>query len=198
MKYQELNLKKIREDNGLDFAHFTYLRNMCSCCSTPLEFPARYWHKGIKPTSMDNAQYLIFKNADNGSGRVTRTEDIKDYQSIAWQFPEKKLLKICKDIQDQMGNEYVVLIPKSKYFCILAIKRERTELIESEVKQGYRKLEDTIISPKMFAERVQQIVQEEGDDYEAAHARLDELLCQTLEQNGYSDGISIYKKAPKW
>ena len=41
MKYQELNLKKIREDNGLDFAHFTYLRNMCSCCSTPLDLNIR-------------------------------------------------------------------------------------------------------------------------------------------------------------
>lgn len=198
MKYQELNLKKIREDNGLDFAHFTYLRNMCTCCSTPLEFPARYWHKGIKPTSMDNVQYLIFKNADNGSGRVVKTDDIKRYQSIAWQFPESKLLKICKDIQDQMGNEYFLLVPKSKDFCILAIKRERTELLESEMKQGYRKLDDVLLSPKRFAERVQQIIQEEGEDYERSHTRLDELLCQVLEQNGYGDGVNIYRKTPKW
>lgn len=32
MKYKELNLKKIREDNDLDFAHFTYQKGMCSCC----------------------------------------------------------------------------------------------------------------------------------------------------------------------
>ena len=106
MKYQDLNLRKIREDNGLDFAHFTYLRGMCSCCFSPLELPARYWHKGIKPASMDNVQYLLFKNADNGSGWVKKTDELKDYQCVSWEFPETKLVQICKDLQKQLGDEY--------------------------------------------------------------------------------------------
>lgn len=32
MQYGDLNLKKIRDDNEFDFAHFTYQRGMCSCC----------------------------------------------------------------------------------------------------------------------------------------------------------------------
>lgn len=198
MKYQELNLEKIREDNGLDFAHFTYLRNMCTCCSTPLEFPARYWHRGVKPKTMDGVQYLIFKNADNGSGRVKKTNDIKDYECISWNFPESKLLKICKDIQTQLSEEYVVLVPQNEHFCILAIKESRTNLLKSELARGYRKVDDAYFSPKEFAERVHQIIQEEGEDYERSHTRLDELLCQVLEQNGYGDGVNIYRKTPKW
>ena len=137
MKYQDLNLRKIREDNGLDFAHFTYLRGMCSCCFSPLELPARYWHKGIKPASMDNVQYLLFKNADNGSGWVKKTDEIKDYQCISWEFPETKLVQICKDLQEQLEDEYVVLVPESKDFCIVIIKASESDLLATELKRGH-------------------------------------------------------------
>lgn len=198
MKYQELNLKKIREDNGLDFAHFTYLRNMCSCCSTPLEFPARYWHKGIKPTSMDNVQYLIFKNADNGSGRVTKNDDISEYECISWNFPIEKMGKICQDLERQMGKEYEILVPSSEHFCIIAVLKDRKNLLERELEKGYKKLSDYLISPQAFAEQVKRIIDEAGDDYERSHLELDALLCRVLEQNGYGDGVKVYQKAPKW
>lgn len=117
MKYKELNLRKIREDFGLDFAHFTYLPGMCSCCYTPLDFPLRYWHGGVKPANMDNVQYLLFKNADNGRGCVKATDNIeKPY--IEWDFPMEKLAPICKALQEQLGNEYVVLIPPNSSLCI--------------------------------------------------------------------------------
>ncbi len=198
MKFEELNLKQIREDNGLDFAHFTFLKNMCSCCSTPLEFPARYWHRGIKPQSMDNVQYLIFKNADNGSGRVTKNDDISEYECILWQFPVEKLGKICKDLEQQMGNEYEILVPGSELFCILAVSKGRKDLLERELQKGYKKLSDYLVSPKSFVEQVKRIIDETGDDYERSHLELDALLCRVLEQNGYTEGVRLYQEAKKW
>lgn len=198
MKYQDIDLKKIREENGLDFAHFTYLRNMCSCCSTPLEFPARYWHKGIKPTSMDNVQYLIFKNADNGSGRVTKNDNISECECISWKFPVEKLGKVCGDLENQMGREYEILVPGSKHLCILAVSRERKDLLERELQNGYKKLSDYLISPTSFAEQVKRIVDKAGDDYEQSHIELDALLCRVLEQNGYTEGVQMYREAKKW
>ena len=124
MKYKELNLKKIREDNDLDFAHFTYQRGMCSCCYGPKDLPKRYWRNGVIPEHNDY-QYILFKNADNGSGIVKRDDELCDntYECISWDFPVEKLENVCKDLQEQVGGEYVVFIPKSHRFCILICKK---------------------------------------------------------------------------
>lgn len=120
MKYKDLNLKKIRDDNGLDFAHFTYQKGMCSCCYGPKYLPKRYWKGNVIPED-DNYTYLLFKNADNGSGHVRRDDEIKDYTCIEWNFPMEKLLDICKDLQAQLGEEYVVLMPTDKITCIVIL-----------------------------------------------------------------------------
>lgn len=139
MQYKDLNLKKIRDDNGLDFAHFTYQKGMCSCCYGPLDLPGRYWRGGKKPVKVQvdgfthyefdgkrvkhgDIQYLLFKNAYNGSGHVKRDDEIKDYTCIEWSFPMEKLEKVCKDLQAQLGDEYVVLIPADKLTCICIFK----------------------------------------------------------------------------
>lgn len=44
-KYGDLKLSKLRDELGLDFAHYTYLRGQCSCCYGPLDMSARYWRK---------------------------------------------------------------------------------------------------------------------------------------------------------
>lgn len=131
MQYGDLNLKKIRDDNGFDFAHFTYQRGMCSCCYGPLDLPKRYWRGGKKPIEVeghyeldgqkvdtDNIQYILFKNADNGSGHVRRADEIDNYTCIEWGFPMEKLKKVCKDLQEQLGDKYVVLMPTDTYTCI--------------------------------------------------------------------------------
>lgn len=41
-RYKELNLKSLREEADIDFAHFTYLKGMCSCCFPPSSFPKIY------------------------------------------------------------------------------------------------------------------------------------------------------------
>ena len=82
-KYAELNLKKIREDNGLDFAHFTYVKGMCSCCYGPTDLPAIYWKDGIVKNEEDKYSYILFKNANNGSGQVKRKDEITNYTCIS-------------------------------------------------------------------------------------------------------------------
>lgn len=140
MQYKDLNLKKIRDDNGLDFAHFTYQRGMCSCCYGPKDLPKRYWKGNTIPADdYDDYTYLLFKNADNGSGHVKRTDEIEDYTCIGWDFPMEKLEKVCKDLQAQLGEEYVVLMPTDKLTCILIFKANYPYL---EDKIGDRKMID--------------------------------------------------------
>lgn len=125
MLYKELNLAKIRKDYDLDFAHFTYQPGMCSCCYGPKDLPKRYWKGGIVSTEdYDNIEYLLFKNSDNGSGHVRRNDKIVNYTCIEWQFDESKLIPICKDLQAQLGDEYVVLVPKDIGSCIIIFKAD--------------------------------------------------------------------------
>lgn len=137
MKYKDLNLKKIREDNDLDFAHFTYQRGMCSCCYGPKDLPKRYWRGGVIPKH-DDYTYLLFKNADNGSGVVKRDDEIccHSYECISWDFPIEKLENVCKDLQEQLGDEYVVLKPKDAMSCIL-ICEKGSRYVESHIKNGW-------------------------------------------------------------
>lgn len=134
MTYGELNLKKIREDNDLDFAHFTYSRGMCSCCYGPKDLPKRYWKGGIIPEH-DDYTYLLFKNADNGSGTVKRSDEIKDYTCIEWDFDMNKLSNICKGLQNQLGAKYVVLMPTTMSRCILIVKIN-SRYIDQELQSG--------------------------------------------------------------
>ena len=138
MTYKELNLKKIREDNDLDFAHFTYQRGMCSCCYGPWDLPKRYWRDGKVQARYKDVQYILFKNADNGSGVVKRDDELccHSYECIAWEFPIEKLENVCKDLQKQVGDEYVVLKPKDTMGCIL-ICEAGSKVIERETKDGY-------------------------------------------------------------
>lgn len=121
MQYKDLNLKKIRDDNDLDFAHFTYQRGMCSCCYGPRDLPKRYWRGGVIPEDSYDCTYLLFKNADNGSGHVKSTDEIKDYTCIGWKFPMAKLEKVCKDLQAQLGDGYAVMMPTDEYTCIIIL-----------------------------------------------------------------------------
>ena len=134
MKYCELNLKKIREDNDLDFAHYTYKRGMCSCCYGPKDLPSLYWRDRVIPKGYDYT-YLLFKNADNGSGTVKKTDEIKDYQCIGWRFPIEKLEKICDDLQKQLGDDYIVLVPNDESTCITIFHND-SKYLQSELNSG--------------------------------------------------------------
>ena len=142
MKYKELNLKKIREDNDLDFAHFTYQAGMCSCCYGPKDLPKRYWRNNTIPEG-DDYTYLLFKNANNGSGIVRRDDEIccHSYECVSWDFPIEKLENVCKDLQSQLGSEYVVLVPPNKMHCIIVCEAG-TRYVESHIKDGYKTIQN--------------------------------------------------------
>ena len=136
MKYKDLNLKKIREDNDLDFAHYTYSKGMCSCCYGPKHLPKRYWRGGVIPKG-DDYTYILFKNADNGSGVVKGDDEIccNLYDCIEWNFPIEKLENVCRDLQVQMGDEYVILKPKDDSKCIIVCK-SGTKYVENHLKDN--------------------------------------------------------------
>lgn len=158
MQYKDLNLKKIRDENGLDFAHFTYQRGMCSCCYGPLDLPGRYWRGGKRPVEVEidghsfyelnglnvnskDIQFLLFKNANNGSGVVKGTDEIKEIQFIEWGFPIEKLNKICRDLQDQLGDGYEVRVPPNKMHCIVFFKKH-SDRIKAYEDDGYKCIEE--------------------------------------------------------
>lgn len=140
MKYKDLCLRQIRESNDIDFAHFTYQRGMCSCCYGPKDLPKKYWRNGDIPEH-DDYTYLLFKNADNGSGHVRRDDDIDDCTFIEWGFPMEKLPSVCSDLQEQLGDKYVVLVPKSNMKCIAVYKANSKYIKEQLDSDKYYLLE---------------------------------------------------------
>ena len=121
MKYKDLNLKAIRDEYELDFAHFTYQNGMCSCCYGPRDLPDRYWAKGSNKESND-ISFILFKNANNGSGVVTRNDELREIQYIEWSLPADKLKPVCQALQNQLGNEYSVGVPSSERLCIMFMR----------------------------------------------------------------------------
>lgn len=135
-KYGDLNLKKIRDDYGLDFAHFTYLKGQRACEFSLLDFPARYWRDGKKPTKIEtdvsvNCEmngkpldknkiwYVLFRNVGGSGGTKTRGDDIKGDVYIDWNMPKATLRKVCKALKGQLGNEYSICEPKSPAYTII-------------------------------------------------------------------------------
>lgn len=198
MQYKDLNLKKLRDENGLDFAHFTYPPGLCSCCYGPLDLPARYWRKGIKPQSMENVQYLLFKNADNGSGHVRKNDDIGEVEYIEWNFPLEKMDKICEELQRQVGRDYVVLIPQNINKCILIVKADREDIIEKECAEGKRRAKFVPLAPDDFANEVKAIIEKNGGDFERSRLNLDTLVHDVLKQLGYTAGVEMIEKVPQY
>lgn len=145
-KYGDLNLRKIREDNDLDFAHFTYKKGQCSCCYGPLDMAERYWKKkpvlvvvkkatktsgGLQHYEIDgkrintgDLQYILFKNANNGSGTKTKNDEIGKYTCVSWQMPTEKLKKVCEDLKSQLDDDYKVFMPLSDMYSILIIRKD--------------------------------------------------------------------------
>lgn len=159
--YGSLNLAKVRDENGLDFAHFTYRRWQCSCCYGPVDLAARYWVKESRPMvieyqrhgikrqddaegitdaeyrSLTDAQYILFKNANNGCGYVTANDTIclppkwiegkrSSWRlpryiavNIMWNFPLEKMDGVIASLRAQLDSDYVVIKPDNEHTCII-------------------------------------------------------------------------------
>lgn len=126
-RYRDLNLRAIREKADLDFAHFTYQKHMCSCCYGPKQLPKLYWKNRTIPNH-DNYSYILFKNANNGSGTVTKEDWIANYTCIEWgNMTTEQLNVVCEMLLDQLGAEYIVAKPKSEAKCILIFVKSEAE-----------------------------------------------------------------------
>ena len=115
-QYKDLNLKAIRDKLDIDFAHFTYLRGQRSDCSRPTSFPKKYWKDGY--INYGAIEFILFKNADNGSGIVTKNNYITDNTYIQWEMPMDKLKVFCEELQKQLDTDYLVLCPKDDSRCV--------------------------------------------------------------------------------
>lgn len=137
--YADLNLKKIRDDCGLDFARHTYGRGQCSCCYGPQDMGKKWWVKGEKPKKivakrdetgkplsyvwdrkMNEFTYILFDNAENGSGRIkSLKEPIKNHTYVSYKVKsQEQLEKICEMLQEQLGTRYLVEVPQEGHTCI--------------------------------------------------------------------------------
>lgn len=120
-QYTDLNLKSIREALNIDFAHFTYPKNMCSCCYGPKDLPKIYRKDGIE--AEDIKTYILFKNAENGSGTVTKYDTI-GHVNISWNLTDEQLEGVCDMLQEQLGSSYKVIKPEDSSTCITIEKIE--------------------------------------------------------------------------
>lgn len=121
--YSDLDLKSLAIECGLDFAHYTYEPGMCSCCFGPLRFSDCYWVNGSKgrkrAENIGNYTYILFKNAENGSGVVSDSDLIENDTYIGYRVNNKnQLLKVCEHLQKQLGNDYEIVIPDDFSYCI--------------------------------------------------------------------------------
>ena len=126
LKYKDLDLKHLREVCDIDFAHFTYKPDQCSCCYGPKDLPKRYWRNGVIPDkSYDELSYILFKNANNGSGAVKREDYLSEQRNICieWHLSEEQLDAVCKELEKQVGEEFDVVKPTDKYTCIQLIRK---------------------------------------------------------------------------
>ena len=147
---------------------------------------------------MENVQYLLFKNADNGSGHVRKNDDIGEVEYIEWNFPLEKMDKICEELQRQVGRDYVVLIPQNINKCILIVKADREDIIEKECAEGKRRAKFVPLAPDDFANEVKAIIEKNGDDFERSRLNLDTLAHDVLKQLGYTAGVEMIEKVPQY
>jgi len=115
--YEDLDLKALREELNIDFAHFTYKKDQCSCCYGPKDLPSLYWKDKVIPEG-DDYSYILFKNAHNGRGSVTKYDTI-GHVNIQWgNLSEEQLDGVCRILQEQLGYGYKVTKPKTSLYCI--------------------------------------------------------------------------------
>lgn len=119
--YSDLDLKSIREALNIDFAHFTYRHDQCSCCYGPRDLPKLYWKDGIILEGNEYS-YILFKNANNGRGCVTKYDAITDGTCVSWRLNDEQLEGVVKMLQEQLGIGYKVVKPEDNKTTIVIEK----------------------------------------------------------------------------
>ena len=76
----------------------------------------------------DSMKFILFKNANNGSGTVTEDDFIKDYTCIEYQldFPDQ-VKRVCDMLREQLDDDYIVEMPCNENHCIVIRLKEKME-----------------------------------------------------------------------
>lgn len=123
--YGNLNLRKIRDELGLDFAHYTYGKGQCSCCYGPQDMASIYWKNRVIPEG-DNFKSILFKNSYNGNGRIkNKSELIRNYTCIMHHnlsFEER--IAFAKKLKEQLDDDYIICVPKSETYTLIILYKE--------------------------------------------------------------------------
>lgn len=136
MKYGDLNLHKLRDDCGLDFAHYTYKKGQCSCCYGPRDQAAIHWKNRVIRNDGD-ITYIMYKNADNCSrGRVKKTDEIRDHDCISWKMPMELLPTVCCMLSQQYGPGFRVFQPDTDFLTIIVAKNSY-DMTEDSHRDGF-------------------------------------------------------------
>lgn len=121
-QYKDLDLMAIAKQANLDFAHWSCLGN-CSCCiDIEGDFRQKYFTRPKSEINFTDLQYILFKNANNGSGDVKENYVI-GFQSDGYggidtrEYPvyvmhrinkQEDLQTVVKLLQEQLGVDYKV------------------------------------------------------------------------------------------
>lgn len=58
------------------------------------------------------------------------------------------------------------------------------------------------MTPEEFKNKIEEIIKTKGSrgegDTEVCHAKMDDLLCETLIKLGYFEGVKIFMEEGKW
>ena len=116
-QYKDIHLKIIQNILNIDFARYTYSRGQCSCCYGPTDMPKRYWKDGIIKSK--DYSYILFKNAYNGSGIVSKNDWITNNTFIQYDnLTPEQMSGFCQALQSQLDSDYLVLEPIDDSYCI--------------------------------------------------------------------------------
>lgn len=141
LRYKDLDLKHLREVCDIDFAHFTYKPDQCSCCYGPKDLPKSYWRNKTIPEGNDYS-YILFKNAYNGSGAVKREDYLSEQRVIyiEWRLSDEQLEAVCTELEKQVGEEFYVIKPKDSYTCIALNRKKEFKSVDEMpwIKARYR------------------------------------------------------------
>lgn len=121
MKYGDLNLGKLRDDCGLDFAHYTYKKNQCSCCYGPRDQARIHW-RNQTIIADGEISYILYKNAYNCGGCVSKEDEVNLIDYVSWSMPDTLLPIVCKELSRQYGKEFRVFQPKNVWHTILIVQ----------------------------------------------------------------------------
>ena len=60
------------------------------------------------------------------------------------------------------------------------------------------KPEDLANHIEHFAERMRAIRLEYENEEDVCHVKMDDLMCDTLAELGFEEGVRIFRETPKW